>query len=119
MAPGLQGGADERAHDRLDLDNTNCALPHRDFPQQVQDSIVTSGVSTQKGNPRVNLLRGILLVDTVYYYCYRQESGTLTIRGSHTFLAMVSEAGPLAMEVENVDNHRSRCVAEGAFHRRM
>jgi hypothetical protein len=60
---GLQGGADERAHDRLDLDNTNCALvPHRDFPQQVQDSHLWGQYS--KGNPHVDLLRGILLVES-------------------------------------------------------
>jgi hypothetical protein len=62
---GLQGGADERAHDRLDLDNTNCAVlvPHRDFPQQVQDGHLWGQYS--KSNPRsIDLLRGILLVES-------------------------------------------------------
>ena len=81
----------------FDPDNTDCARPHRDFPQQVKASqLRVRGQYSRGTNPRLNLLRGILLVDIVEYYCYRQERGTVTIRANHAFLAMVSEAGPPA-----------------------
>jgi len=48
-----------------------------------KSKIVTSGVSTQKVTPML--------------ICCEES---VTIRGSHAFLAVVSEAGPLAMEVK-------------------
>ena len=99
----------------LDLDNTNCARPHRDFPQQVQVSQASQlwGQYSRGTNSRLNLLRGILLVDIIDYYCYHQERGTVTIRANHASLAMVSEAGPPAMvfrvfEVIRRGHHRAQ-----------
>jgi hypothetical protein len=87
-------------------------LPHRDFPRQVQVQVSHPG-SVLKRQPRLTVIccEESYQLTPLILLLSSKERDTHTIRGSHAFLAAVSEAGPSASnEVQGV---RSTVVPRG------